>query len=101
MKNLNSTLHYSAFSCNMKLNLDYLLDKMWEYLALVRVYTKKRGQHPDFDDGLIMRSGCTVEHVCHTIHRTLAASFKYALVWGRSTKYNPQRVGLAHTMADD
>jgi len=88
-------------SCNMKLNLDYLLDKIWEYLALVRVYTKKRGCHPDFDDGLIMRGGCTVEHVCHTIHRTLAASFKYALVWGRSAKYNPQRVGLAHTMADD
>lgn len=30
-------------SCNMKLNLDYLLEKLWEYLALIRVYTKKRG----------------------------------------------------------
>jgi len=90
-----------VISCNMKLNLDYLKDMMWEYLALVRVYTKKRGQHPDFDDGLIMRTGCSVEHVCHTIHRTLADSFKYALVWGRSSKYNPQRVGLAHIMADD
>jgi len=27
----------------MKLNLDNLLEKLWEYLALVRVYTKKRG----------------------------------------------------------
>lgn len=27
----------------MNLNLDYLLSKTWEYLALVRVYTKKRG----------------------------------------------------------
>lgn len=27
----------------MKLNLDYLLEKLWEYLALIRVYTKKRG----------------------------------------------------------
>lgn len=65
----------------MRLNLDYLLEKLWEYLALIRVYTKKPGQPPDFDDSLILRKGVTVEHVCHSIHRTLAAAFKYALVW--------------------
>lgn len=65
----------------MKLNLDYLLEQLWEYLSLIRVYTKKPGQPPDFDDGLILRKGVTVEHVCHAIHRTLAAAFKYALVW--------------------
>jgi uncharacterized protein len=67
----------------MKLNLDYLLDTLWDYLALIRVYTKKPGQSPEFDDGLILRRGVTVEHVCHGIHRTLAETFKYALVWVR------------------
>ena len=65
----------------MKLNLDGLLEELWEYLALIRVYTKKPGQPPDFDDCLILRRGVTVEHVCHAIHRTLADAFKYALVW--------------------
>lgn len=65
----------------MKLNLDFLLEILWEYLALIRVYTKKPGQPPDFDDGLILRKGVTVEHVCHAIHRTLAEQFKYAFVW--------------------
>ncbi|XP_063362284.1 developmentally-regulated GTP-binding protein 2 [Cydia amplana] len=88
-------------SCNMKLNLDYLLETLWEYLALIRVYTKKPGQPPDFDDGLILRRGVTIEHVCHSIHRTLAAQLKYALVWGTSTKYSPQRVGIAHTVNDE
>lgn len=88
-------------SCNMKLNLDYLLDSVWEYLALVRVYTKKRGERPDFEGGLILRKGCTVEHVCHQVHRTIVNTFKYALVWGRSVKYSPQRVGLSHTMQHD
>ena len=32
-----------VISCNMKLNLDYLLDVLWEHLALLRVYTKKPG----------------------------------------------------------
>lgn len=31
------------FSCGMKLNLDYLLEQLWEYLALICIYTKKRG----------------------------------------------------------
>lgn len=93
--------HSVVVSCNMRLNLDYLLDKIWEYLSLVRVYTKKRGARPDFEDGLIMRSGCTVEHVCHTIHRTLVPQFKYGLVWGKSAKYNPQRVGITHSMCHD
>nr|XP_023509412.1 developmentally-regulated GTP-binding protein 2 isoform X1 [Equus caballus] len=87
-----------VISCGMKLNLDYLLEMLWEYLALTCIYTKKRGQRPDFTDAIILRKGASVEHVCHRIHRSLASQFKYALVWGTSTKYSPQRVGLTHTM---
>ncbi|CAG2100823.1 unnamed protein product [Medioppia subpectinata] len=90
--------HSVVVSCNMKLNLDHMLDKIWEHLGLIQVYTKKRGQPPDFEDGLIMRRASTVEHVCHTIHRSIAETFKYALVWGTSTKYSPQRVGLTHVV---
>ncbi|KAI4821922.1 hypothetical protein JOQ06_010231 [Pogonophryne albipinna] len=87
-----------VISCGMKLNLDYLLETLWEYLALICIYTKKRGERPDFGDAIIMRRAATVEHVCHRIHRTLVGQFKYALVWGTSTKYSPQRVGLTHIM---
>ncbi|TSK31310.1 hypothetical protein Baya_3420 [Bagarius yarrelli] len=87
-----------VISCGMKLNLDYLLEQLWEYLSLICLYTKKRGERPDFGDPIIMRRGATVEHVCHRVHRTLASQFKYALVWGTSTKYSPQRVGLTHIM---
>lgn len=88
-------------SCNLLLNLDYLLEVLWDYLSLIRVYTKKPGQAPDFNDCLILRRGVTVEHVCHAIHRTLVGAFKYALVWGTSTKYSPQRVGMTHVMDDE
>ena len=33
--------------------------------------------------------------------RTLANDCKYALVWGTSAKFNPQRVGMSHEMDDD
>jgi len=104
-----------VISSSEDLNLDYLIERIWESLDLMRVYTKRRGEYPDFEGGLILRRGATVEHVvcvillkyhkkkdlkrdlqCHRVHRTLAAQFKYALVWGTSTKHNPQRVGINH-----
>lgn len=39
--------HSVVISCELNLNMDYMLKKMWEYLALVRVYTKKPGNAPD------------------------------------------------------
>jgi small GTP-binding protein len=90
--------HSVVLSCNMKLNLDYFKEMVWEYLNLIQIYTKKPGNAPDFEDGIILRRGATIEHVCHSIHRTIADVFKYALVWGTSTKYSPQRVGLNHTV---
>ncbi|XP_038047231.1 developmentally-regulated GTP-binding protein 2-like [Patiria miniata] len=90
-----------VISCEMKLNLDYLLETTWEYLSLICIYTKRRGERPDFEGGIIMRKGCTVEHVCHAIHRTLVSNFKFALVWGCSVKYSPQRVGLQHVMSHE
>ena len=93
--------HCVVISCNMKLNLDYLKDMIWKYLALITVYTKKPGKKPDFTDGLILRSGSTVEHACHSIHRTLVNNFKYAQVWGKSAKYNGQHVGLSHKLCHE
>ena len=35
--------HSVAISCELELNFDTLLSQIWEYLSLLRVYTKKRG----------------------------------------------------------
>ena len=37
-----------VLSCRMNLNKDVVLAKIWEYLGLVRAYTKPRGKPPDF-----------------------------------------------------
>jgi uncharacterized protein len=93
-----------VISCNLKLNYDHLLARIWEQLGLTRVYTKRRGEAPDFSEPLVLtdaRDGSDVEAACKTIHRDLLGNFKYALVWGRSTRHNPQRCGLAHALADE
>jgi len=90
-------------SCNMKLNLDYLIERIWECLGLIRIYTKKPQQPPDLqpEQAIILRRGATVLHACHGIHRTLVGQFRYAIVWGTSPKFTPQRVGLHHSLADE
>nr|XP_004226744.1 developmentally-regulated GTP-binding protein 2-like [Ciona intestinalis] len=93
--------HCVVISCNMLLNLEHLKEMIWRYLHLITVYTKKPGKKPDFNDGLILRSNCTVEHACHAIHRTLVQNFKYAQVWGHSAKYNGQHVGLSHKLSHE
>lgn len=93
--------HSVVISCNERLNLDYLLDKIWEYLDFLRIYTKPRGKRPDFNDPVIMRNGASMEDICHSIHRDMAKNFKYGLVYGTSAKHQPQRVGLAHLLEDE
>ncbi|KAL4069422.1 P-loop containing nucleoside triphosphate hydrolase protein [Scleroderma citrinum] len=92
-----------VISCEMDLNLDYLIERVWESLRLVKVYTKKRGERPDLADPVCLRKGATIEDVCLGIHKSLAANFRYALVWGRSSKFSPhaQKVSLSHQVQDD
>ncbi|KAF7340020.1 hypothetical protein MVEN_01919800 [Mycena venus] len=63
------------------LNLDYLIERMWDELNLVKVYTKKRGAHPDLSDPICLRKGATIEDVCNGVHRSLAPNYRYGLVW--------------------
>ncbi|KDQ54859.1 hypothetical protein JAAARDRAFT_160114 [Jaapia argillacea MUCL 33604] len=92
-----------VISCELGLNLDYLIERIWEKLGMVRIYTKKRGAHPDLADPVCMRKGATIEDVCNGIHRSLLANFRYGLVWGKSSKFSPhaQKVGLTHLVADE
>jgi len=42
-----------------------------------------------------------VKSCVETLHRDLLKDFSYATVWGRSVKFNPQKVGLSHTLTDE
>lgn len=83
-------------------NFDDLLEKMWAYLDLVRIYTKPKGQLPDYSSPVVLRSDkCLVEDFCMAIHKSIIKDFKHALVWGSSVKHNPQKVGKEHTLSDE
>eukprot|EP00299_Pterocystis_sp_00344_P011086 c5116_g1_i1.p1 GENE.c5116_g1_i1~~c5116_g1_i1.p1 ORF type:complete len:384 (+),score=91.96 c5116_g1_i1:116-1153(+) len=94
--------HYVPISAHLDWNLDELLEKIWEYLALIRIYTKPKGQMPDYSEPVVMpHTACRVEDFCNRIHKDFMKQFKYALVWGTSVKFNPQKVGKDHVLHDE
>ncbi|KAH0562564.1 hypothetical protein GP486_002748, partial [Trichoglossum hirsutum] len=90
-----------VMSCELDLGIQDVIDRCWQELRLIRVYTKRKSVEPDFSEALIVRNNSTIEDVCNQIHRTLKETFKYALVWGTSARHVPQRVGLSHLVADE
>lgn len=90
-------------SSKLWLNIDELLEVMWDKLNLVRIYTKPRGQQPDYSSPVVLQRGkCTVEDFCNAIHKEIVKQFKNAMVWGTSAKHaRGQKVGLDHVLEDE
>jgi len=84
-------------------NIDELTERMWEMLDLVRIYTKPRGQAPDYTAPVVLRRGrCSIEDFCNAIHKEIAKQLKFATVWGSSAKHSRgQKVGLEHVLEDE
>eukprot|EP00871_Galdieria_phlegrea_P004470 jgi/Galph1/5023/GphlegSOOS_G3667.1 len=84
-------------SGDLEWNLGGLLEMIWEKLNLIRVYTKPKGEPADFEAPVILRNDkkhCTVESFCNKLHKNIMKEFKYALVWGNSVKFNPQKLEI-------
>ncbi|TFY72761.1 hypothetical protein EVG20_g265 [Dentipellis fragilis] len=95
--------HSVPISSGEWLNVDELIEKMWEALDLVRVYTKPRGAAPDYTQPVVLRRGkSTIEDFSNSIHKEIAKQMKYAVVWGASAKHSRgQKVGLDHVLEDE
>ncbi|KAF8528763.1 P-loop containing nucleoside triphosphate hydrolase protein [Hysterangium stoloniferum] len=95
--------HSVPVSSKEWMNIDELIEKMWQALDLVRVYTKPRGQAPDYTSPVVLKRGkSSIEDFCNSIHKEIAKQLKYAIVWGASAKHaRGQKVGLEHTLDDE
>ncbi|HEU0336940.1 MAG TPA: GTPase [Gaiellaceae bacterium] len=79
-------------------SLDGLRDAIWGLTGLVRVWLRHAG---DVDEEpLALAPGSTVADVADRIHHELGAAAGGARVWGPSARFDGQRVGRAHVVAD-
>jgi len=87
-------------SAEKGINLDELKEAIYRKLDFIRVYLKPPGGKADMNNPMILRRGAKVEDVCKKLHRDFVENFKYAKVWGKSVKFDGQRVGLDHIVED-
>jgi small GTP-binding protein len=79
-------------------SLELFRDSVLHLLGLVRVYLRHGGEVDD--EPVAFAAGATVEDVADAIHHELAASFRAARIWGPSGRFDGQRVGRRHVVAD-
>lgn len=93
-----SDLEIVAVSVLDDASLERFREAVWRRLGLVRVFLRHGGEVDDVP--IALRPGATVEDVADAIHHELAASFHAARVWGPSARFEGQRVGRGHVVAD-
>ncbi|PIO65975.1 TGS domain protein, partial [Teladorsagia circumcincta] len=80
--------HCVPISAHHKWNFDDLLEKMWQYLNLIRIYTKPKGQLPDYSAPIVLNAEKnTVDDLCLKIHKSLQKDFKK----GRDSRTFPRK----------
>ncbi len=79
-------------------SLDALREAIWRLTGLNRVYLRTNGSVDA--DPVALAPGATVVDVADSVHHELGASFSGARVWGRSARFDGQRVGRDHTVQD-
>jgi ribosome-interacting GTPase 1 len=79
--------------------LDEMKKVLYEFLDVVRVYSKIPGKDPDMEKPFMVKRGSTVQDVAYKIHREFADKLKFAKVWG-SGKFDGQVVESGHVVED-
>lgn len=100
---LDQMPNYVPISSAREWNLEELMQEIWDRCNMMRIYTKPKGQIPDYDEPVILHTegNPTIEEFCNRLHKHLINDFSHALVWGRSAKHQPQRCGKDHCLEDE
>ncbi len=88
-------------SAKYKINLDALRENIFKKLGLIRIYMKKPGKEADIKEPLIIKKGSTIEDVCVKVHRGFLNRFRFARIWGKSSKFPGQKFNLKHKLEDE
>lgn len=79
--------------------VEELKQKIFDSFNVIRIYTKHAGKKQD-DVPVILSPNSTLEEVAEKILHGYSKKVKYAKIWGPSSKFPGQRVGLRHIVKD-
>jgi small GTP-binding protein len=93
--------NFIPISADANINIQALKEAIYQKLDFIRIYLRPKGGLTDFKEPIIMRNGCSILDVCNKIHRNMARDFRYAQIWGKSAKFDGQKVSLEHELLDE
>ena len=76
-----AALEILPISCRDPASVGSLPGMLFEWLGIVRVYTKAPGEKPDLGRPYTVFSGQTVEDICRLIHKDFAENLRFARLW--------------------
>ena len=82
-------------------NIGELREHIFQKLGLIRIYLKEPSEEVDKKEPLIVFKDSTIEGVCKKIHKDFLKKFRFARVWGESSKYPGQKFNLKHILQDE
>ncbi|MBS3066495.1 50S ribosome-binding GTPase [Candidatus Pacearchaeota archaeon] len=99
-ENLRSKKYnFIMISCRNKQNVEELKEKIFQSFNITRVYLKEPGKSPT-DKPLIIHPNSTILDVAKKISKQMAQNIKGVHIWGPSSKFPNQKVGLSHIVKD-
>lgn len=79
--------------------LDTVKKELVKELDLIRVYSKRPGHEPDYEDPFVLRRGSTLLDFAQQVHKDFAENLKFARIWGHG-KFQGQRVNRDYILDD-
>jgi hypothetical protein len=80
---LDQLPNYVPISSQHQWNLEELMEEIWNRTSMLRIYTKPKGQLPDYEEPVILHAeNPTIEEFCNRLHKGLISQFSHAWVWG-------------------
>jgi ribosome-interacting GTPase 1 len=80
-------------------NLGRLRQVLFEWLEIIRVYSKPPGEKPNLSAPFVLKKGSTVGEFAGKIHQDFSEKLKSVRVWG-SAAYDGQMVSRDHVLED-
>ncbi len=80
--------------------IDDLKEKILQSFNVIRIYTRHEGKENNKDVPVILPPFSTLEEVAEKILHGYSKKVKYAKIWGPSSKFPGQKVGLKHLVKD-
>lgn len=92
--------NFTITSTKTKENKEILKEKIFQSFDKIRIYTKQPNEKQKTEKPIILNPNSTIKDVAEKILKGFSQKIKQTKIWGPSSKFSGQIVGLTHQLKD-